>query len=430
MSQQINLNPREIRKVVVAGFVGTAIEWYDFFLYGAAAALVFNEIFFPSLDAFAGQLASFATFAVGFFARPVGGMVFGHYGDRIGRKSMLVISLALMGVATFLIGLLPTYNQIGIWAPVFLVALRFIQGFGVGGEWGGAVLLAAEHAEPGRRGFYASFIQMGAPAGQLLASGVFAAFAALPREQFLAWGWRVPFLLGIFLLAVGMVIRLRILESPLFSRVAAAGPPPKIPLFEVLAKYPKNVVLAMGARMAENVSFYLFTVFILSYAKTMKLFDSQVVLNAMLVASVSQMIGIPFFGALSDKLGRRPVYLFGAAGMALFIFPFFTMVQTANPLALTLALCIGLGVFHSAMYGPQAAFFSELFGTRVRYSGASLGYQLASPLAGGIAPMIATSLLQSSAGSPSPVAWYLIAMVAITLLAVYFCRETSKEELG
>jgi metabolite-proton symporter len=420
--------PNNIRRVVIASFIGTTIEWYDFFLYGTAAALVFNKLFFPNFDALAGTMAAFATYAVGFFARPLGGIVFGHYGDKIGRKSMLVTTLMLMGVATVLIGLLPTYEQIGVAAPILLVTLRFVQGFGVGGEWGGAVLMAVEHGHESKRGFHASWVQAGVPVGLLLANGVFHLASSMDEKAFLAWGWRIPFLLGILLLGVGMFIRLKIMESPIFTEAKAADPGPKVPILAVLRDHPRNVVLAMGARFAENAFFYIFTVLVLSYGSQQLGMAKGSLLNAVLLGSAVQLIAIPYFGALSDKLGRRPVYLGGALFLTAFAFPFFWMLETRQTGLVMAAVVIGL-IGHAAMYGPQAAFFSELFGTRVRYSGASLGYQLASPLAGGLAPLIATALLEHSGGKPWPVATYLIVMAAITLVSVWLVEETSKKRL-
>jgi MHS family shikimate/dehydroshikimate transporter-like MFS transporter len=418
----------DTRRVVLASFVGTTIEWYDFFLYGTASALVFNRLFFTNLDEMAGTMASFATYAVGFFARPLGGIVFGHYGDKLGRKSMLVTTLMLMGLTTFLIGLLPTYSQVGLWAPVLLVLLRFVQGIGVGGEWGGAVLMAVEHSRAGRRGYHASWVQAGVPVGLLLANGVFMIFSRLDEAAFLSWGWRVPFLLGILLLAVGMFIRLRILESPVFEKALAEDPGPKVPILAVLRDHPRNVLLAMGARFAENAFFYIFTVLALSYGSQQLGMAKSDLLNAVMLGSAVQLVAIPAFGALSDRWGRRPVYLGGTLFLLLFAFPFFWLLGTKDPALAALAVIIGL-VGHAAMYGPQAAFFSELFGTRVRYSGASLGYQLASPLAGGLAPLIATALLGWSDGDAAPIAWYLIGMAVITLVSVWFAEETHRKGL-
>ena len=420
--------PASLRRVVAASFIGTTIEWYDFFLYGTAAALVFDRLFFPNFDPFAAKMAAFATFAVGFFARPLGGIVFGHYGDKVGRKAMLVTTLMLMGVATVLIGLLPTYEQIGVAAPVLLVLLRFTQGFGVGGEWGGAVLMAVEHGHEGRRGFHASWVQAGVPVGLLLANGVFHLASSMEEAAFLSWGWRIPFLLGVLRLGVGLFIRLAILESPIFEKARQEAPPPKIPILTVLREHPRNVTLAMGARFAENAFFYIFTVLVLSYGSQQLGLAKPALLNAVLVGSAAQLVFIPWFGALSDRLGRRPVYLGGALFLLLFAFPFFQLLETRQPGLVLLAVVIGL-IGHAAMYGPQAAFFSELFGTRVRYSGASLGYQLASPLAGGLAPLIATALLEWSDGKPWPVALYLCAMAVITLICVWLAEETHRKDL-
>lgn len=423
-----NSDPSSVRKVVLASFIGTTVEWYDFFLYGTAAALVFNHLFFPTIDPHAGTMASFATYAIGFFARPVGGVVFGHFGDRIGRKSMLVTTLMLMGLATFGIGLLPTYERAGIWAPALLVALRFIQGFGVGGEWGGAVLMAVEHGHKSRRGWHASWVQAGVPAGSLLATSVFALCNRMPESSFMSWGWRVPFLLGIVLLGIGLFIRLRVMESPLFASMKQEGTPPAVPIFEVLRHHPRNVLLAMGARFAENAFFYIFTAFVLSYGSKQLHVDNATMLRGVILGSIVQFALVPAFGALSDRIGRRPVYLAGAAFLALFAFPFFMLVDTRNAALIALAIVIGLAG-HSAMYGPQAAFFSELFGTHVRYTGASLGYQLASPLAGGLAPLIAAQLLHWSDDRPWPVALYLIGMAVITLISVWLAAETHRATL-
>ena len=423
----------QTRRVVLASFIGTTIEWYDFFLYGTAAALVFNQLFFPTVDPLTGTMAAFGTYAVGFFARPLGGIVFGHYGDKIGRKSMLVTTLMLMGVATVLIGLLPTYDQIGMAAPLLLVLLRFVQGFGVGGEWGGAVLMAVEHSKAGRRGYHASWVQAGVPVGMLLANGVFMVFSRMEESAFLSWGWRVPFLLGVLLLGVGMFIRLKIVESPVFletqrAMAAKEAEQKHVPILAVIREHPRNVLLAMGARFAENAFFYIFTVLALSYGSQQLGMAKGDLLNAVLLGSAVQLAAIPAFGALSDRLGRRPVYLGGAVFLLLFAFPFFWMVETRDMVWVMAAVVIGL-IGHSAMYGPQAAFFSELFGTRVRYSGASLGYQLASPLAGGLAPLIATWLLGWSEGRPWPVALYLIGMAAVTLVSVWLAEETHRKGL-
>ena len=415
----------EVRKVAFASFIGTAIEWYDFFLYGTAAALVFPALFFPDYSETAGTLLAFSTYAVGFAARPLGGIVFGHFGDKIGRKSMLVLSLLIMGVATALIGLLPTFTQVGIIAPILLVSLRFMQGIGVGGEWGGAVLMAVEHAPNGKRGFYGSWPQMGVPAGLLVANLVFIATSATLPE---AWGWRVPFLFSILLVGVGLFIRLKLLESPAFRKVQETGTEANMPIIDVLRTYPKNVLLAMGMRFAENGTFYITTVFVLTYITASLGLEQNTGLTGVIIASAIGLATIPFFGALSDRVGRRPVYLFGAVFSILFAFPFFWLLNTEATFLIWLAIILGFNVGHDAMYGPQAAFFSELFGTRVRYSGASLGYQLASVLAGGFAPLIAVALL--AAYGYAAVAIYMAAMALLTTVSVILAAETYRDDIG
>jgi MHS family shikimate/dehydroshikimate transporter-like MFS transporter len=418
-----------ITHVAVASFVGTAIEWYDFFLYGTAAALVFNKLFFPRFDPLVGTVLAFATFAVGFVARPIGGVVFGHYGDRIGRKAMLSLTLLIMGVATFAIGLLPTYERIGVGAPILLVTLRLVQGFGLGGEWGGAVLMATEHAPAGRRGFYGSWPQTGAPAGLLLSTGVFALASRLPEDAFLAWGWRVPFLVSVLLVGVGTFIRVRLKESPAFARIKGQKAEAALPILEVLRHHRRSVALSMGARLAENAFFYVYTTFVLAYATEQLKVPRQAVLVGVLLASALDLVAIPLFGLLSDVFGRRPVYMFGAAFSALFVAPFFLLVGTGRPALIVVAIVVGVAVGHAAMYGPQASFFSELFGARVRYSGASLGYQLASVLAGGLSPMIAAGLLHWAHGAWWAIGVYMVGLALVTLASVYLASETGSRPL-
>ncbi|MFF7202769.1 MULTISPECIES: MFS transporter [unclassified Streptomyces] len=429
--------PARLRRIVAASLIGTTIEWYDFFLYGSAAALVFNKLFFPGSDPLVGTLLSFLTYAVGFAARPLGALVFGHYGDRLGRKKLLVLSLLLMGGATFAIGLLPTHATIGTAAPVLLTVLRLVQGFALGGEWGGAVLLVSEHGDARRRGFWASWPQTGAPAGQLLATGVLSALTALLSDAaFTSWGWRIPFLLSGVLVIVGLWIRLSVDESPVFKaalahaeqRKASAAGAEKMPLVAVLRHHWRDVLVAMGARMAENISYYVITAFILVYATTAVDLSKQTALNAVLIASAVHFAVIPLWGALSDRIGRRPVYLIGAIGVGAWMFPFFALIDTASFGALLLAVTVGL-VFHGAMYAPQAAFFSEMFATRMRYSGASIGAQFSSVAAGAPAPLIATALL-ADFDSSTPIALYVIAAALITVVAIACAQETRHRDLA
>jgi MHS family shikimate/dehydroshikimate transporter-like MFS transporter len=419
---------RSIRPVILASFIGTTIEWYDFFLYGTAAALVFNRLFFPNVDPVVGTLSSFGTFAVGFIARPFGGVVFGHYGDRHGRKAMLVYSLLIMGVATFLIGLLPTYDSIGIWAPVLLVVLRCAQGIGVGGEWGGAVLMAVEHSPSGRRGLSGSWPQMGVPAGLFLSTVVFAICSrSMSDEQFIAWGWRLPFLVSAALVVVGLFIRLAIMETPAFTNLSEAGKREKRPVVTALRTHRRSLLLAMGMRLAENGLFYVYTVFVLSYGPSQLGLERNTMLTGVTLAAMAGLVAIPLYGALSDRVGRRPVYLFGAGFSLLYAMPFFLLLETRSTAIAWLAIVVGVAVGHNAMYGPQAAYFSELFGASVRYSGASIAYQLASVVSGGLAPFIATALLAWK--GKEAVAAYMMVLAAITLVSTYLADETYRRDV-
>jgi metabolite-proton symporter len=416
-----------IRPVILASFIGTTIEWYDFFLYGTAAALVFNKLFFPTLDPLAGTLSAYGTFAVGFLARPLGGAVFGHYGDRVGRKRMLVWSLMIMGVATALIGVLPTYATIGVWAPVLLVVVRFAQGIGVGGEWGGAVLMAVEHSGGKSRGLHGSWPQMGVPAGLLLSTGIFALLSSrLPEAEFLAWGWRVPFLLSTLLIGIGMFVRLRLLETPSFTQEIARKGPSSAPLLEVFRRHPREVVVGMGMRFAQNVLFYIFTVFVLSYGEKTLGYSKATMLAGVATGATVGLFSIPLFAALSDRWGRRPVYLMGAVLSLFYAFPFFWLLGQ-GPGFVALAIVLGLNVGQDMMYGPQAAYFAELFSTRVRYSGASLIYQLTSVFSGGLAPFIATLLLARYGADA--VAGYMAGSCALTVVATLAAPETHRVDL-
>jgi metabolite-proton symporter len=424
-----------IVKVVFASLIGTAVEWYDFFLYGSAAALVFGTLFFPSSDPLTGTLLAFGTYALGFVARPLGGIVFGHFGDKVGRKKMLVTSLMLMGGATIAIGMLPTYESIGIAAPILLLAMRLLQGFAVGGEWGGAVLMAAEHGEDHQRGFWSSWPQAGVAMGNLLATGVLWVLAAVQSpEAFNAWGWRVPFILSAVLVLVGLWVRLSIEESPVFSEAKAEiaekqAEASHMPLLEVIKNYPREVFIAMGMRMAENISYYIFTIVVITYITEYLGQDKGPILQALLIGSAVHFVWIPIVGAISDRVGRRPLYLVGAVGVAVWSFPFFDLVTEGGAGNLTLAVVVGL-MLHALMYSPQAAFFSELFGTSVRYTGASVGYQLASIFAGALAPIIALKLLGTvEQSNTTAVALYVCAASVLTIVAVLFARETRASSL-
>jgi len=424
-----------IVKVVFASLIGTAVEWYDFFLYGSAAALVFGTLFFPESDPVTATLLAFGTYALGFVARPLGGVVFGHFGDRVGRKKMLVVALMMMGVATFAIGLLPTYASIGIGAPILLLVCRLVQGFAVGGEWGGAVLMAAEHGKDDQRGFWSSWPQAGVPLGNLLATGVLFVLAAFQSDtQFEAWGWRIPFLLSAVLVIIGLYVRLQLEESPVYKEAKAQIAEKKdeashMPILEVIKTYPKEVFIAMGMRMAENISYYIFTVVVLAYASDFLEISTDLILQMLLIGAAFQFFLIPALGALSDRVGRRPLYLTGAVGVAVWSYFFLGLASSESGGKILLAVVVGL-FFHSLMYAPQAAFFSELFGTSVRYTGASVGYQLASIFAGALAPIIAVKLLASGDGNNTlAVALYVTVASVITIIAVLFAKETRSSSL-
>jgi MFS transporter, MHS family, shikimate and dehydroshikimate transport protein len=421
---------RSLVEAVVASTVGTTIEWYDFFLYGTAAALVFPALFFPQADPFTGQILAFGTFSVGFLARPVGGVIFGAMGDRIGRKAALVATLLLMGVSTLCIGFLPTYEEIGIAAPILLTALRFMQGLGVGGEWGGAVLLALEYGHAGRRGFYASWPQAGVPLGLLSSTGVMALCqATLSPEEFLAWGWRIPFYLSGLLIAVGLLIRMRILETPLFAQLQERNEVSTAPVRETLRHHWRELLLVAGTRVAENAVFYLFTAWTIAYARDQLRLDSGVMLGAVNLAAAVAFFTIPMFGMLSDRFTRRGAYMAGCWFLILYAFPFFMLLQTREPLWIRVAIVVGVGLGHALLYSVQAALIPELFRTSIRCTGASIGYQLATPLAGGTAPLIAAVLVEWFPGQYWPLATYVIVIACISLVCVWALAETSRREL-
>ncbi|MES2093855.1 MAG: MFS transporter [Actinomycetota bacterium] len=421
-----------LRKIVAASMAGTVVEWYEFFLYATAASLVFGTLFFPNagtrLD---GIIAAFLTYAVGFIARPIGGIVFGQIGDRLGRKHTLQVTIILVGVATFLMGSLPGYNTIGYWAPALLVALRFIQGFAVGGEWGGAVLLVAEHSPNKSRGFWSSWPQAAVPVGNLLATLVLLTMSwILPVDQFLSWGWRVAFWLSAIIVVIGYYIRSHVTEAPIFLEARAqvdAGKATNYGVLEVLKRYPKGVLQAMGLRFAENILYYIIVSFSIVYLVTVHKYNTSQLLLALLIAHVIQFLAIPQVGRLSDRFGRKPIYLIGAVLGASWAFFAFPMFDTLNPVVIVAAIAIGL-VFHAFMYAGQPAIMSEMFPTRMRYSGVSLGYQVTSILAGSLAPIIASALLQQYK-SWVPVAIYLVIACVITATTVLTLKETRGSSL-
>jgi metabolite-proton symporter len=419
-----SLRKRQMRRALLAGTVGTSIEWYDFFLYGTAAALVFPKLFFPDASTYAGTLASFATYAVGFAARPVGAAIFGHWGDRIGRKATLISTLLLMGIASALIGVLPGYADIGVWAPTLLVVLRLLQGIGVGGEWGGSVTLCMEWGDPKRRGFMASWPQVGVPIGLLLSTGAVSLFSTIAGSGFDSWGWRVPFLLSILLVGVGMWVRLSVLESPLFAREVQNQTVERLPLVEVVKRNTREIILSALLRMSEQAPFYIFTAFVLAYGTKTLGFTKGFMTNSVMLAAALSLLSVPFFGWLSDRIGRRRVYVAGAIATLAWAIPYFALLDSKVGALVVLAIVVSL-IPHDMQYGPQAALIAESFPTRLRYTGAGLGYQLASVVAGGPAPLLATYLLHRY-DSSLPIAIYIMFCAVLTIIAVALLPEPGR----
>ena len=418
-----------VRKVALASSLGATIEWYDFFIYGTAAALVFDSLFFTNLPSSVGTLVAFATFAVGFLARPLGAVIFGHLGDKLGRKQMLILTLLIMGVATFMIGLLPTYNQIGIWAPILLVTLRVFQGIGVGGEYGGAVLMAVEYAPNGRRGFYGSWPQVGVPAGLLLASAMFSVLSMMPDDQFEAWGWRVAFLSTIVLAGIGLYVRLKVTETPAFTKVKESQEQAKIPFVELIRTHPKQLLQGMGTRWIEGLTFNAYAVLAVSYATNDVGVSKSVVLNGIVVGAAIGCVMTPFYGHLSDRFGRKRIYGAGTIAIVLFTFPSLALIRTGSLPLIWLSIALGLGVIYAAIYAPLAAMWSELFDTRVRYTGIGSVYQFSGIYASGLTPLIGASLIGWLDGEPWLFALYMAGVGVFSLIVLAFMPETHRREI-
>jgi len=415
--------------VAFASAIGTTIEWYDFFLYGVVTPLVLNKIFFPNFDPVAGTLLAYTTFFVGFISRPIGGIIFGHYGDRIGRKTVLILTLLIMGIATFLIGLLPTYSSIGIWAPILLLMLRIFQGIGIGGEWGGAVLMAVEHSPTGRRGFYGSWPQIGVPAGLLLSAGVVYLLSYLPEADFFAWGWRVAFLLSALLVALGLYIRLKILETPAFVQAKKEEKVVAVPVIELFKTHGRNTLLGLGARYIEGVTFNVFGVFIVGYITSTLNLPRQTALAGVMISSALMIVMLPICGYLSDRIGRRKMFATGSLLIGILTFPSFWLMQSASPILVWIAIAIPFAFIYPAVYGPQAALFSELFDTRVRYTGISFVYQFSGIFASGLTPIIATMLLATGGNQPWLICLYVLAVSLISALSVFFMTESYRRDM-
>lgn len=417
------LDDKSLRRIVAASVAGNALEWYDFFLYSTAAALVFGDLFFPKgTDPLVGTLAAFAGFAVGFAARPFGGVLFGHIGDRFGRKGALVWTLSIMGGATFLIGFLPTYSQVGLWAPAMLLVLRVLQGIAAGGEWGGGVLMISESAPPEKRGYYAAWSQIGVSGGFVLSAAVFFVVQMLPKEAFASWGWRVPFLLSIVIFGIGVYIRSNLPESAEFAKAEAEGKKARMPVLDAIRKHPTEILMAMGLRVAENGGSYIVIAFALVYGKFIGV-PNQIMLAALIVSMTVEIFTMLLWGRLSDRIGRKPVYMIGAVGLVVLAFPFFWLIGTKVPALIWVAFLLGNAFCHGAMIGTQPSLMGELFSTEVRYSGMALGHEVASVFAGGLSPLLATALL-AHYHTAWPVALLLMAMGMITVVSLLFTHET------
>ena len=418
-----NIARSRMNSIVFASCFGTIIEWYDFLIYATAGTLVFNKAFFPTFDPLASTLAALGTYAVGFLGRPLGGALFGHFGDRLGRKSMLVLTLFIMGLSTFCIGLLPTYASIGVLAPILLIVLRIVQGIGLGGEWGGASLTVLEHAPAEKRGFYASFVQIGFPIGLVLASLMFALVTKLPDADFTSYGWRIPFLISIVLLGVGTFVRARVPETPVFERLKKRDGLSRNPVGEAVGKNTKTFLIAVGLKLSEVSWVYLLTVFVVGYATTRLGLPKPMMLDAVMYAALLELVSLPLFGWISDRIGRRPLYILGALFTIAFAFPLFWMVESKSTALIFAAIMIAMNFGHGMMFGPESAYFPELFGSRVRYSGASIGFQVSAAIGGGFAPIFATAMAGYFGGTTG-VSIMMIVLALVTLAAALAARET------
>ncbi|MCD1159001.1 MFS transporter [Peribacillus frigoritolerans] len=423
------MEKKQMRRILIASLVGSSIEWFDYFLYGTVSALVFNQLFFVNEDPTIGLLLSYASFALAFFIRPFGGVIFSHIGDRIGRKKTLVLTLSLMGVATFGMGLLPTYQAVGIWAPILLITLRLVQGLGIGGEWGGALLLAVEYAPAEKRGLFGAIPQMGVTIGMLLGTVALSIMTLLPENAFMTWGWRIPFIFSALLVFFGLWIRKGIDETPSFKKVKESGEVPKLPIVETLKNYWREVLIAVGAKVVETAPFYIFSTFVVSYATANLGFSRTATLTAVMIATIITTILIPIMGNLSDKIGRKKLFIGGTIGMALFAFPYFWLLQQKSVLLLIVATVIGLGVIWAPITAVLGTMFSEIFDARIRYTGITLGYQIGAALAGGTAPLVATALLDRFNNSYVPVAIYIIFASVLSLAAIWAVKDRSNQKL-
>ena len=419
-----------MRTIAFASAIGTTIEWYDFFLYNTMTALVLNKLFFPSSDILISTLLAYVTSFVGFLSRPIGGVIFGHYGDRIGRKTVLILTVLIMGIATFLIGLLPTYATAGVWAPLMLLALRIFQGIGIGGEWGGAVLMAVEHSPEGRRGFYGTWPQIGVPAGLLISAAVVSLLSLLNNDDFFNWGWRIAFLLSAVLVVIGVYIRLKIMETPAFARAQQENKIAAVPVAEMFRTHTKNTVLGLGARYIEGVTFNIYGVFLVFYLTNTLHMSRQVALAAIMIASGIMIIMLPICGRWSDRMGRRPLFGIASLLIGVLTFPAFWLMGAASPILTVIAVAVPFGIIYAAVYGPEAALFSELFDTRVRYTGISFVYQFSGIFASGLTPIIATALLPLGGNQPWLICGYVLIVSLISALSVYAMTDRHQKDIA